>query len=200
MAQARPTKKVSISNATPVAPATPVRQAAPVVVVQQQQTQGRADGVGPRPLGVTIVSVLTLLGMAGWVIAGIFWIVAAAAGATVLNMFWGGAPSWLISLISIFGAIAAIISFGVATLFYFVGVGNLRGRAWAWTTVLLISMLWGLFMVLGLFGASPDGMIWLFVELGLAALIIWYYYTPTVKRFFGKQQMRALWQRHSVQG
>lgn len=198
MAQAKPTRKVTIKTATPVAPATPVSQPAPMVVVQQQQFQGPAGGIGPRPLGVTIVSVLTLLGMAGWVAFGIFAIVAAAAGATVLNTFWDGAPSWLISVISIVGAIAAIVAFGVAAIFYFVGVGNLRGRAWAWTTVLLISMLWGLLMVLGLFGANADGMVWLFVEIGLAALIIWYYYTPTVKRFFGKTQMRALWQRNSA--
>ncbi len=196
--QAKPTRKVIIKTATPVAPATPVTQPAPMFIVQQQQSQGPAGGVGPRPLGVTIVSVLTLFGMAGWVALGIFCIVAAAVGATVLNMFWTGAPSWLVSVISIVGAIAAIISFGIATIFYFVGVGNLHGRSWAWTTVLLISLLWGVLMVLGLFGAAPDAMIWLFVEIALTGLIIWYYYTPTVKRFFGKTQMRALWQRNTA--
>lgn len=194
MAQAKPTKKVSIQSATPVAPATPVAQ--PVVVVQQQQSQGPSGGAGPRPLGVTIVSVFTFLGVAGWVGLGIFSIVAAAVGATLLYNFWSEAPSWLISIVSIAGAIAAVVSFGLAALFFLVGMGNMRGRAWAWTTVLLISMVWGAIMVLGLFGTNADAMVYIFIELFLAGLVIWYYYTPTVKRFFGKTQMNAVWQRN----
>lgn len=178
----RPSKGVRITPAVPVAPS------GPVVVVEQRQHQA---GGGERPVGVLLVSLLLFLSTLPFVILGIFAIVAAAVG----GAFAQSLPSWIQSIIAVAGAVVAILALGLAALFFWVGMGNLRGRGWAWTVVIVISLLYGLFGVLGLFAGDLEALPFLLVQLGLSGLILWYYYTPSVKRFFGKSNYRAVWQR-----
>lgn len=142
--------------------------------------------VRTRPVGVTIVGVVMLIGGAfaamGAAALLLFGFFAGSLGAAFDASDWfpfgslvGGAILFAMMVAALFvGAFAAL---GIAT-----GVGVLKGRSWAWALT---------FVVMGLVGLSALGDLAqqdLGGILGLAAagLVIWYFLQPDVKRWFSK--------------
>jgi len=108
-----------------------------------------------RPLGVTIIAILTAIG-------GIVFL---ASGAVFL-------------LIGI-GIIFLVI--GIA--FLVVAYGLWRGKRWAWTVTLILSVI-GIILAIASIAIGNVGAI---VSIIIHGVVIYYLYRPNVKEFFGKQ-------------
>lgn len=107
-----------------------------------------------RPLGVTIIAILTAIG-------GIVFL---ASGAALL----------------IIGIGIIFLVLGVA--FLVVAYGLWRGKRWAWTTTLILSVI-GIIVAIASLAVGNMGAI---VSIIIHGVVIYYLYRPNVKSFFGK--------------
>ena len=131
-----------------------------------------------RPLGVTIVSILFIIG-------GVF------------------------SVIGILSGIQGVVSFAFGILYIVVGGGLWKGKKWSWLAFIILTLV-GLIMSIisiSFIYMSPDAIqkqlpgnniqkqqyslalgfaIIISIEIGISLLLIYYFYRPHVKEFFGK--------------
>lgn len=139
-----------------------------------------------RPAGVTLIGVGTLLaaGIAGvGILFGLFMVILGASffGAMENALPWGffgalGAAMVILSLLFIAFA-AILVALGIAT-----GLGVLKGRPWSWVLTLILAGIIGLSGMSGLArGDFGDAL-----GIVVAALVIWYFFQPDVKRWFGR--------------
>lgn len=119
-----------------------------------------------RPLGVTIVAVLQFLGGALLILAGAVLAALPQLLAPGLGYLFGG----LGAFVMIIGALALIIGWGLWT-----------GKSWAWWLTVILEALGLVFSLLSLALGDPTGI----VSLIIAAIILYYFFKPHVKAFFG---------------
>lgn len=113
-----------------------------------------------RPLGVTIIAILTVIGGIGFL----------ASGATAL------------ALIPLFGIIIGSILVVIGLAYFLMAYGLWNGLRWAWTTTLILS---GIGIILGI-GSIVSGNIGALFHTIVNAIVIYYLYRPKVKEYFGK--------------
>lgn len=113
-----------------------------------------------RPLGVTIIAILTVIGGIGFL----------ASGATAL------------ALIPLFGIIIGGILVVIGLAYFLMAYGLWNGLRWAWTTTLILS---GIGIILGI-GSIVSGNIGALFHTIVNAIVIYYLYRPKVKEYFGK--------------
>jgi len=136
-----------------------------------------------RPTGVTVLSILAgLLGVLVLVVG----IIAVAASALISQIIEYYAPLTAIPAAIIAGiiAIAGVIAIIVGALYLVVAYGLWIGAGWAWWLTLILS-------ILGIIGgllSLPSGIVLLIIY----ALIIWYFWQPYVKAYFGQAPARAV--------
>ena len=106
------------------------------------------------PLGVTIVAILTAIG-------GIVFL---ASGVVLL----------------IIGIGIIFLALGIA--FLVVAYGLWRGKRWAWTITLILSVI-GIILAIASLAVGNMGAI---VSIIIHGIVIYYLYRPNVKSFFGK--------------
>jgi hypothetical protein len=166
-----------------------------------------------RPLGVTIIAILTIIVGVVILFAGISLValgvfLSFTSGDIIVNnnatlsadessqflMQFFGISSALI------GAIMLAVGIGYIIMFY----GLLKGKGWAWTiTVILIIIGVGIQIVSGISGtifnasiagsssgtdALISGVVGSIVGIAISIIILYYLYRPQVKAFFGKGQ------------
>jgi len=125
-----------------------------------------------RPIGVTILAVLTIIfGLLG-LLAGILLVIVGAAGATVLPAEYQAIAVILLAL----GALLAIFSL----LGIIAGVGLFRLRAWAWWLTIIVGILNVVFNI-GSYVVYPIGGF----PYGIALWIIIIIYLVVVRGHFG---------------
>ena len=125
-----------------------------------------------RPIGVTILAVLTIIfGLLG-LLAGILLVIVGAAGATVLPAQYQAIAVILLAL----GALLAIFSL----LGIIAGVGLFRLRAWAWWLTIIVGILNIVFNI-GSYVVYPIGGF----PYGIALWIIIIIYLVVVRGHFG---------------
>ena len=125
-----------------------------------------------RPIGVTILAVLTIIfGLLG-LLAGILLVIVGAAGATVLPAQYQAIAVILLAL----GALLAIFSL----LGIIAGVGLFRLRAWAWWLTIIVGILNIVFNI-GSYVVYPIGGF----PYGIALWIIIIIYLVVVRAHFG---------------
>jgi hypothetical protein len=113
-----------------------------------------------RPLGVTILAVLAIIGG----LLGLF------GAFTVIAL--GGATWLLVGLVSLVQSLAALaFGFGAWTL-----------RPWAWSLGIIVYGVNVILDVVYLIGGNPSSI----VSLIIAGIILYYLFTPGVKAAFGK--------------
>ncbi len=113
-----------------------------------------------RPLGVTIIAILAVIGGIG-------------------SFFSGMAVIVLIPVIGIiFGGIFVIIGLS----YFVVAYGLWKGLNWAWIITLIVSVIG---IVVGL-GSLVVGNIGAIFHIIVNAIVIYYLYRPNVKAYFGK--------------
>jgi uncharacterized membrane protein (DUF2068 family) len=109
-----------------------------------------------RPLGVTIITILTIIGGIGFLASGI-----AAVGLSA-------------------GIGAALIALGIA--YFVMAYGLWKGKGWAWTITVILSFIG---IALGV-ASIAIGNIGAIFHIIINAIVVYYIYRPHVKVFFGK--------------
>lgn len=113
-----------------------------------------------RPLGVTIIAILAVLGGIGSLISGF----------TVL------------ALIPLVGLILGGILIIIGLAYFAVAYGLWKGLNWAWTITLIVSAIG---IIVGL-GSIAVGNIGALFHVIVNAIVIYYLYRPNIKAYFGK--------------
>ena len=107
-----------------------------------------------RPLGVSIVAILTAIGGIVFLTSG--------------------------SVLLIIGIGIIFLAIGIA--FLVVAYGLWRGKRWAWTVTLILSVI-GILLAIASLAVGNMGAI---VSIIIHGVVIYYLYRPNVKAFFGK--------------
>jgi len=111
-------------------------------------------------------------------ILGVIWgIVLVIIGALIVA-FLGFAGMYFGVFVAIFGASFSAIYISLGVLEFITAWGLLRGKGWAWSLAVTLSLIW---IVLCLLWIRSS-----YVIIAGAAIIIYYLYRPHVKAFFGK--------------
>jgi hypothetical protein len=113
-----------------------------------------------RPLGVTIIAILAVLGGIGSFLSGL----------TVL------------AIIPILGIIFGGILIIIGLAYFAVAYGLWKGLRWAWILTLIVSVIG---IIVGL-GSIVVGNVGSLFHVIVNAIVIYYLYRPNVKAYFGK--------------
>jgi hypothetical protein len=158
-----------------------------------------------RPLGVTIIAILNIIGGAIMLIFGILLITLGAvlplAPPSVINQpelqgnLTAGqvpipptSPETTMIAQDLFGGFSiaiGIVLIAIAIVSFVVAYGLLKGKGWAWTVTLILSIISIVFNAISIAataGANLGGII----SIIISAVIIYYLYRPHVKAYFGK--------------
>jgi hypothetical protein len=154
-----------------------------------------------RPIGVTIIAILNIIGGALMLIFGIGLITLGAVLPTLPpsafnqsglqgNLTAGQAPipagpppmalQFLLGGVGIaFGAVLVAL----AVVSFIVAYGLLKGRRWAWTITIILSIISIVWNAITVATAANFGGI---ISIIISGIIIYYLYRPHVKAYFGK--------------
>ena len=126
-----------------------------------------------RPIGVTILAIVALLGG----------LVALLSGLALLGVatFYGEAPDRLQAL----GAFVAALALGYAALSLLVAYGFWAMRSWAWPIGIVLGAL-GIISALSQWIEGQSQLPGLIVSLAISLFIVWYLYQPHIKAGFGR--------------
>jgi hypothetical protein len=154
-----------------------------------------------RPLGVTIIAILNIIGGVIMLIFGIGLIILGAVLPTlppsVFNQSQiqgnltagqppiptGAPPMALQSLLGGVGIAFGAVLVALAIVSFVVAYGLLKGLGWAWTVTLILSIISIVWNVITIVTALNFGGI---ISIIISAVIIYYLYRPHVKAYFGK--------------
>lgn len=162
-----------------------------------------------RPIGVTIIAILNIIGGITTLIAAITLITIGAILPTLhtttvttqTQQLQGNLTSGQTSTIppsvvtttvspSIFGGIGIAIGavlLAIAIASFVVAYGLLKGLGWAWTVTVILSIISIVFNVVSI-AAGNIGSI---VSIIISGIILYYLYRPHVKAYFGKGMSRS---------
>ena len=119
-----------------------------------------------RPLGVTIIAILTIIGGIGFLASGI----AAVVAAPFLSDMEGLSA----------GIGAVLIALGIA--YFVMAYGLWKGKGWAWTITLVLSFIGIAFGIASIVTGNIGAVFHLIINI----IVVYYLYRPNVKAFFGK--------------
>lgn len=132
-----------------------------------------------RPLGVTIVAALGLLG--GTIAAGSGTLLILAG-----SRLAGYRPdSALAAYFSALGLLFGPVLAAMGALEFLVALGLWRGRGWAWTLEMIHLTLYAVIGVRGLLLGSQHRI----GSVLVTCLLAWYFFTPGVKAYFGRTRV-----------
>jgi hypothetical protein len=144
------------------------------VTNMQQQKQ--------RPLGVTIISILTILGGIGLLATGITPLVAAPFLSDI-GIDSNLSPAVLVVLSSGIGI--ALTALGLA--YFVMAYGLWKGKGWAWSITIVLSFIG---IALGVVSIAT-GNVGAIFHVIINAVVLYYLYRTHVKMFFGKTTKQA---------
>jgi hypothetical protein len=128
----------------------------------------KATHMSERPLGVTIIGIL-------WIIGGLLLLLAglglAALGAVIAGPIGGVVGLALGFVLIIIGIIEILL-----------GIGCFKAWGWVWTVGVIITII---SLVMGIINLFSDWMSGL-VSIIISAIILWYLFQANVKAYFGK--------------
>lgn len=134
-----------------------------------------------RPLGVTLLAILSLLSGIWGVIKGLLWLGIGGAISFGLSAAAHPVAGALVGILAVVLGVIALIT-GVFALIFAFGAFGLKRWAWSWgvwTHGAIV--LWNLLAALG-----PSRLAERWVTLAVSGLILFYLTTPAIKRAFGK--------------
>lgn len=131
-----------------------------------------------RPLGVTILAILEVLGGLVFLGIGALMLIAASlvTAATVSVPYFPFAfpAAILAAVLLVYGAVLAILGIFAFVIAY----GLWTGKGWAWTLAIILAII---AIIMGLI-SLPSGIVTILINV----IIIYYLTRPHVKEFFGK--------------
>jgi hypothetical protein len=122
-----------------------------------------ASNMTERPLGVTILGIL-------WIIGGLFWLVFGFVGGAVLSVAGLGA----------FGAAIGVVFFIIGIVDLLLGIGCFMAWSWVWVVGVIFTAIAILMGLVTLFSNWVSGL----VSIIIAGIILWYLFQPQVKAYF----------------
>jgi uncharacterized membrane protein HdeD (DUF308 family) len=128
-----------------------------------------------RPLGVTIIAVLTI-------IAGIAFLASGITAATVAPLLYGTGVNNNSMLTPVVSAVTGVGLLILGIAYFVMAYGLLKAKGWAWTITVLLSCIG---IALG-FVSVATGHIGSIFSIVINGIILYYIYRPNVKSFFGK--------------
>jgi len=121
-----------------------------------------------RPLGVTIIGILWILGGLLMLLAGLG---LAALGAVIAGPIGGVVGLALGFVLIIIGIIEILL-----------GIGCFKAWGWVWTVGVIITIISLVMGIITLFSDWMSGLI----SIIISAIILWYLFQANVKAYFGK--------------
>jgi len=153
-----------------------------ILVKYMQMTDINMQQQKQRPLGVTIISVLTILGGIGFLATGIVPLVTTPFLSDI-GIDSNVSPAVLVGLSSGIGI--ALIVLGLA--YFVMAYGLWKGKGWAWSITVVLSFIG---IALGVV-SIVTGNIGAIFHVIINAVILYYLYRTHVKMFFGKTTEQA---------
>ena len=137
----------------------------------------------PRPTGVTIIAILNIISGIIMLLGGIG---LAAIGSilptlTTVDPNAGGQMA-LAGLLGVGGVAVGGILIILGIISFIVAWGLLKGKSWAWTVTVVLSVISIVMGIISLVGGNFGSV----VNIIIAGIIIYYLYRPHVKAYFGK--------------
>jgi len=156
-----------------------------------REVDGRGMPEINRPFGVTLLALLALLCGLVYLAAalGLFGTALLADESVLIDQLGPETPRWIVDNYLVVFFVLGILALTVALLFFLALRGLLRGRPWAWTLAVVVTVLSLLSNLLSVYAQGLGDPVTLAnAAMGfiLAALIMAYLYTQRVRRFFGK--------------
>lgn len=137
-----------------------------------------------RPVGVSIIAVLEALGGVLLFIFAAFFAALSTAGSFLQDLIETYSASYIPNI----GDLITAIALGLAAVFAIFGIlafvsayGLWTGKGWAWYLSVILLVIGLLLSLLSIPGNPLGGIIGLVV----GGLILWYFFKPYVKAFFG---------------
>ncbi len=149
-----------------------------------------------RPLGVTIIGILNLIGGIFQVIGGLALITIGGLLAANPSLLGNAGADFARSNplhvpIEILGVAllalgAVILPLGV--LSFVIAYGTLKGKGWAWTLNVVVSIIGIIINIIStiLYNSGIQSVVPVAISIGISVLILYYLYRPHVKQYFGK--------------
>jgi hypothetical protein len=125
---------------------------------------------GPRPTGISVLAVLSVLDGVGWLILGAVFIYIGSVIA--------------VSILDGIGAFAVL----VGLVFFGSSYGLWTGKHWAWIILLIVTVIALIFAVVS--AVTGLGLAYVIIGLIIDLVILYYLTRPNVRAFFGKGAMR----------
>ena len=149
-----------------------------------------------RPIGVTIVAILTVIHAIILIATGVFAVVFAPQIITDLNKGimsnvtitdqQGQEVSTNLGTVAQAASTAAVIAGAVAIAIGIVWLvlawGLFTAKGWAWIITVILAIISAIFSAIGVFG----GAVWYISTLIIDIVILYYMYRPNVKSYFGR--------------
>jgi uncharacterized membrane protein HdeD (DUF308 family) len=141
-----------------------------------------------RPLGVTIIAILTIIGGIAFLASGITAVTVAPflSGVNITNNNVSPATGTLVTIPqTLLVGMSAVTGVALLTLgiaYFVMAYGLLKGKGWAWTITVVLSCIG---IALG-FVSVVTGHVGSIFNILINVFILYYIYRPYVKSFFGK--------------
>lgn len=117
-----------------------------------------------RPLGVTILGIL-------WIIGGLLALIGGIGVAAFVGIFAGA-----------LGAAIGVAFVIIGLIDLALGVGCFMAWPWVWPVGVILSVISILVGIVNIFSVGASALIGIVI----AAIILWYLFQPQVKKYFGK--------------
>jgi hypothetical protein len=156
-----------------------------------------------RPLGVTLIAILTIIGGIFLILGGVSLIAAGSIGSLpTVNSSPHAVPQIFGVILAAVGSVLLAIGIGYLVMFY----GLLKGKGWAWTITIILLIIGVAIQIIStttgsVFNTSLmssnnsgstntnsviSGMIGGIIGIAINLVILYYLFRPRVKAFFGK--------------
>jgi hypothetical protein len=138
-----------------------------------------------RPLGVTIIAILIIIGGIALLIGGLLFIAFAGILSSTENS--SNNSIGIASLISIPLSLGMVI---LGIIYLVVSYGLLKGKGWAWIITIVVTIIGLIIQIIsaiitGLVSSSIDAALAShFIGIIISGVIIFYLYTPNVRTYF----------------
>ncbi|MGN6558942.1 MAG: hypothetical protein ACTHJ2_00290 [Candidatus Nitrosocosmicus sp.] len=138
-----------------------------------------------RPIGVTILAILIIIGGIALLIGGLLFM--AFAGIISSNETTSNSPINIAALISLPLSLGMVI---IGIIYLFVSYGLLKGKGWAWIITIVVTIIGLIIQIVStiitwLVSSSIEtALITHIVGIIISGVIIFYLYTPNVRAYF----------------
>ncbi|TVP39478.1 hypothetical protein [Candidatus Nitrosocosmicus arcticus] len=142
-----------------------------------------------RPIGVTIIAILTIIGGIALLIGGLGFI-AFAGVLSVVSSEESSTEAANIAALGILPMILGVLMVVIGIIYLIVSYGLLKGKGWAWTITIIVTIIG---IVIQIISAVSTGLLTSSLASGLAThiigiiisgIIIFYLYRPHVRSYF----------------